>query len=187
MRYVAGLAKCPLKTMSKSLPVIVQQILNIIGQTGNIESELVQIAFKSLGTILQDGPPVQVNGKDLIYLIELLSPDLEEPTRQASVFALFRAIVVWKFVVPEIYDLVAKVSEVAVTSQSPQVQELFRGVLLQFLLDYPQGKGQLQKQMGFFANNLSYIYESGRTSIMEILGAVLIQANLIQIYFSWHS
>jgi U3 small nucleolar RNA-associated protein 20 len=184
MRCAAGLAKCPLKTMNKSLPVIVQQILDIIRQTGNTESELVQVAFKSLGMILRDGPPVQVKEKDLIYLIELLSPDLEEPTRQASVFALLRAIVARKFVVPEIYDLMAKVSEVAVTSQSPQVQELCRGVLLQFLLDYPQGKGRLQKQMGFFANNLSYIHESGRTSIMEILGAVIVkfQANLIQEY-----
>ncbi|KIM44053.1 hypothetical protein M413DRAFT_17908 [Hebeloma cylindrosporum] len=178
MRCAACLAKCPLKTMSKSLPVIVQQILDIIRQTGNTESELVQVAFKSLGTILRDGPPVQVKEKDLVYLIELLSPDLEDPTRQASVFRAFT------FVVPEIYDLMAKVSEVAVTSQSPQVQELCRGVLLQFLLDYPQGKGRLQKQMGFFANNLSYIHESGRTSIMEILGAVIIkfQANLIQEY-----
>lgn len=184
MRCAAGLSKCPLNAISKSLPVFVQQILDIIRQTGNTEAELVQVAFKSLGTILRDGPPVQVKEKDLVYLIELLSPDLEDPERQASVFTLLRAIVARKFVVPEIYDLMGKVSEVAVTSQSPQVQELCRGVLLQFLLDYPQGKGRLRNQMTFFAKNLSYIHESGRTSIMELLGAVIVkfQANLIQEY-----
>ncbi|KAF9555058.1 hypothetical protein CPC08DRAFT_643460 [Agrocybe pediades] len=184
MRCAAGLAKCPLKAVAKSLPVFIQQILDIIKQTGNTEAELVQVAFKCLGAILRDGPPVQVKEKDLVYLIELLSPDLEDPERQASVFTLLRAIVARKFVVPEIYDLMEKVSEVAVTSQSPQVQELCRGVLLQFLLDYPQGKGRLRNQMSFFAKNLSYVHESGRTSIMELLGAVIVkfQANLIQEY-----
>lgn len=184
MRCAAGLAKCPLKAVAKSLPVTVRQILDIIKQTGNTESELVQVAFKCLGAILRDGPPVQVKEKDLVYLIELLTPDLEDPERQASVFTLLRAIVARKFVVPEIYDLMEKVSEVAVTSQSTQVQELCRGVLLQFLLDYPQGKGRLRNQMAFFAKNLSYIHESGRTSIMELLSAVIVkfQANLIQEY-----
>ena len=184
MRCAAGLAKCPLKAIEKSLPVIVRQILDIIKQTGNTESELVQVAFKSLATVLRDGPPVQVKEKDLVYLIELLSPDLEEPTRQASVFTLLRAIVARKFVVPEIYDLMGKVSEIAVTSQSPQVQELCRGVLLQFLLDYPQGKGRLRNQMAFFAKNISYVHESGRTSIMELLDAVItkFQVNLVREY-----
>ena len=184
MRCAAGLAKCPLKAIEKSLPVFVQQILDIIKQAGNTESELVQIAFKSLATVLRDGPPVEVKEKDLVFLIEFLSPDLEEPTRQASIFALLRAIVARKFVVPEIYDLMGKVSEIAVTSQSPQVQELCRGVLLQFLLDYPQGKGRLRNQMAFFAKNLSYVYESGRTSILELLDAVIskFQVNLVREY-----
>jgi U3 small nucleolar RNA-associated protein 20 len=184
MRCASGLAKCPLKAMEKSLPVIVQQVLDIIKQAGNTESELVQVAFKSLATVLRDGPPVEVKEKDLVFLIELLSPDLEDSTRQASIFALLRAIVARKFIVPEIYDLMGKVSEIAVTSQSPQVQELCRGVLLQFLLDYPQGKGRLRNQMAFFAKNLSYVYESGRTSIMELLDAVIgkFQANLVREY-----
>ncbi|KAJ3508085.1 hypothetical protein NLJ89_g5945 [Agrocybe chaxingu] len=184
MRCAASLAKCPLKTIQNSLPVFVRQILDIIKSAGNTESELVQVAFKCLATIFRDGPSVQVKEKDLVFLIELVSPDLEEPDRQASVFTLLRAIVARKFVVPEIYDLMEKVSEVSVTSQSPHVQELCRGVLLQFLLDYPQGKGRLGNQMAFFAKNLSYVHETGRTSVMEILSAVIIKfhSNLVQEY-----
>lgn len=184
LRCAAGLVKCPLKSLPKSLPVFIRQILDIIQQAGNTESEVVQVAFKSLSTILRDGPSVQVKEKDLVYLLELLSPDLEDPSRQASVFTMLRAIVACKFVVPEIYDLMDKVSEIMVTSQSPQVQELCRGVLLQFLLDYPQGKGRLRKQMTFFAKNLAYVYESGRTSVMELLSAVVskFEVNLVREY-----
>ena len=159
--------------MEKAVPVVVRQTIEIVKQAGNTDSELVQVTFKSLATVLRDGPPVQVKEKDLVFLLELVTPDLEEPSRQASVFALLRAIVSRKFVVPEIYDLMEKVSEISVVSQSPQVQELCRNVLLQFLLDYPQGKGRLRTQMAFFAKNLNYIHESGRLSIMEVLGALI--------------
>ncbi|KAF8622933.1 hypothetical protein AX15_006611 [Amanita polypyramis BW_CC] len=184
LRCAAGLAKCPLRSLEKSLPVFVNQMLDIIRQTGNTEAEVVQVAFKALATILRDGPPVQVKEKDLISLLELLSPDIEEPSRQTSVFTMLRAIVARKFIVPEIYDVMEKVSEVMVTGQSTQVQELCRGVLLQFLLDYPQGKGRLRTQMAFLAKNLSYVYESGRRSVMELLNAVLskFQVDLIREY-----
>jgi U3 small nucleolar RNA-associated protein 20 len=184
IRSAAGLCKCPLKGIQKSIPVIVRQILDILKQIGTTESDLSQTALTSLATILREGPPVQVKEKDLDYLLGLVSPDLEEQSRQTAAFALLRAIVARKFVVPEIYDLMEKVSEISVTSQSPQVQELCRGVLLQFLLDYPQGKGRLRNQMTFFAKNLSYVHESGRTSVMELLNAVILkfQAALIEEY-----
>ncbi|KAJ7494716.1 armadillo-type protein [Mycena galericulata] len=147
--------------------VFVQQIIDIVKQAGSTESEVVQVAFKSLAVILRDGPAVQV------YLLELLTPDLEEPSRQASVFTMLRAIVARKFVVPEIYDVMDKVADIMVTSQSPQVQELCRS-----------GKGRLRNQMNFLAKNLSYEYESGRKSVLELLGAVLakFEAGLVREY-----
>ncbi|TDL22984.1 hypothetical protein BD410DRAFT_769374 [Rickenella mellea] len=184
LKAAASIVRCPLKSIDKSLPVFVKQALEIVKQSGSTESETTQTAFKSLATIIRDCPAAQVKEKDLTFLLESVSPDLEEPTRQAPAFSLLRAIVSRKFVVPEIYDLMDRVSEIMVTSQSSNVQELCRGVLLQFLLDYPQGKGRLKKQMTFLAKNLSYVYESGRRSVMELLNAVItkFQDALIQEY-----
>ncbi|KAF8641440.1 hypothetical protein AX16_009953 [Volvariella volvacea WC 439] len=184
LKCVAGLVKCPLKSIAKSTPVFVYQILEIIKQIGNTESDIVQTALKTLSTTLREGPQVPIKEKELVYLLELLTPDIEEPARQAAVFTMLRAIIARKFIVPEIYDIMEKVAEIMVTSQSPQVQELCRGVLLQFLLDYPQGKGRLRNQMTFLAKNLSYVYESGRISVMELLGAIIskFQTDLILEY-----
>ncbi|KAI0060580.1 hypothetical protein BV25DRAFT_946008 [Artomyces pyxidatus] len=173
LKASASIVKCPLKNLEKSLPVFIRQTIDIVKQTGSTESEVVQTAFKSLAVIIRDKSNAEVKEKDLVYLLELLSPDMEEPTRQAAVFAMLRAIVARKFVVPEIYDAMDRVSEIMVTNQAAQVQELCRGVLLQFLLDYPQGKGRLRNQMTFLAKNLSYVYESGRKSVMELLSAVV--------------
>lgn len=184
LRTVSGLVKCPLKAVERSLPVYIRQTLDILKQVGTTESEVAQTALKTLSSMFRDGPAVGVKEKDLAFLLEIVTPDLEEPSRQSSVFAILRAIVARKFVVPEIYDIMDKVAEIMVTNQSAQVQELCRSVLLQFLLDYPQGKGRLRNQMTFLTKNLSYEYESGRKSVMELLGAVIskFQVGLVREY-----
>ena len=184
MKSASAVVKAPLKALNKSIPVFIRQIIDIIKGTGSTESETAQTAFKSLAIIMRDCSTAQVKETDLVYILELLSPDLEEPSRQAAVFAMLRAIVARKFVVPEIYDVMDKVSEVMVTNQSKQVQELCRSVLLQFLLDYPQGKGRLRNQMTFMTKNLSYTYESGRKSVMELLSVILakFQIGLVREY-----
>lgn len=184
LKAAAAIVKCPLKSIEKSLPVFIRQIIDVVRQAGSTEPEAIQTAFKSLAAILRGHPNAQVKEKDLVYLLELLTPDLEEPSRQAAVFTMLRAIIARRFVVPEIYDIVDKVAEIMVTNQSPSVQELCRGALLQFLLDYPQGKGRLKNQMTFLVKNLSYVYESGRQSVMELLSAMIakFETKLVQEY-----
>ncbi|KAI0035598.1 armadillo-type protein [Vararia minispora EC-137] len=175
LKASSAILKCPLKNIDKSLPVFVKQIVTIVRQTGNTDSDVVQTALKTLSTLLRERAAASIGEKDLLYLLELLGPDIQEPSRQASVFAILRAIVARRFIVPEIYDIMERVAEVMVTSQSPNVQELCRGVLLQFLLDYPQGKGRLKQQMAFLAKNLSYTFESGRRSVMEFLSVIVVK------------
>lgn len=173
LKAAAAILKAPLKATRPAVSVVCSQCIQIVRQSGGTESETAQTALKSLAVILRDCPTAEVKESDLSFLLEVMSPDLEEPERQVPVFALLRALVARKFVVPEIYDMMEQVAGVMVTSQSPQVQELCRSVLLQFLLDYPQGKGRLRKQMTFLASNLMYTFESGRHSVMVLLGAVL--------------
>ena len=114
-----------------------------------------------------------IKEKDLLFLIELVSPYLEDPDRQGTVFALLKAIVARRLIVAELYDIMADVSAILVTSQSAQTRESARSLLLQFLLQYPQGAGRLQITLGFFARSLSYEHASGRSSVLELLGALV--------------
>lgn len=118
-------------------------------------------------------PPL-VRGSLLTYLsVQLIGPDLEEADRQAVLFQLLRAIMSRKFVAPEIYDLMDRVAEILVTNQSSNVREICRSIYLQFLLDYPQGRGRLKSSLAFLTKNLSFKHESGRLSVLELLNAVL--------------
>ncbi|KAL5531823.1 UTP20 [Sanghuangporus sanghuang] len=175
LKAVAQIVKAPLENVKKNLPIFVRQTLQIVRETGSTEADVVQAAFKTLAVIIRDVSSSQLKEKDLTFLLELLTPDLEEVTRQANAFALLRAIVYRKFIVPEIYDLMDRVGEIMVTSQSPQVQELCRSVLLQFMLEYPQGKNRLKQQFAFLIKNLSYVFESGRKSVLEFLSAIIMK------------
>jgi U3 small nucleolar RNA-associated protein 20 len=173
MKAVTNIVKCPLKSLETSIPVFVRQMIDIVKQNGNTDSDIVQAALKSLAAILRDHAGVEIKEKDLSFLLDVVHPDLEEPIRQVAAFTILRAIISRKFIVPEIYDMMDQVSHILVTSQVPHVQELCRIAFLQFLLDYPQGKGKLRNHLTFLANNLSYPYESGRKSVLELLGAVI--------------
>ncbi|QRW25279.1 U3 snoRNP protein Utp20 [Rhizoctonia solani] len=146
LKAAASIVKCPLRSVEKSLPVFVKQTLEIIRSSGEL-NQVTQTALKSLAIMIRDCPAAKLQESDLTFLLEVIAPDLEEPERQAAVFSLLRTII--------------------------SVQELARSVLLQFLLDYPQGKGRLRTQLNALARNLDYVFDSGRKSVMEFLAAVI--------------
>jgi U3 small nucleolar RNA-associated protein 20 len=170
LKASAAITKTPVKAVDDAVPAMIVQIIAVIRRYGgSASSEVAQTAIRSLAVIIRDCKAAMVKEKQLAYLVEIIGPDLDEHETQAPAFALLRAILSKRFVVPEIYDLMEKVASVMVTSQSVTVQELCRSAMLQFMLDYPQGKGRLKSTMQFLASNLSYVYESGRVSVMELL------------------
>ncbi|KAL7340922.1 armadillo-type protein [Rhodotorula toruloides] len=173
MRATASLIRCPLSSTEKAAPVLVKQMLSVIERAGSTESELAQSALRTLSTVLRDCKTAMLSEKQLTSLLELIGPDLEEADRQATLFQVLRAVMARKFVAPEIYDLINKVAEMLVTNQSGNVREVCRAIYLQFLLDYPQGRGRLKESLAFLAKNLSYTYESGRLSVLELVSAIL--------------
>jgi U3 small nucleolar RNA-associated protein 20 len=106
-------------------------------------------------------------------VVQMLIPDLEEPDRHATTFALIRAILSRKHVFPEMYTLMQSVLKLTVTSQSSQIQELCRYSFIQFLTEYPHGSKSLRKQINYIVNNLEYEFESGRDSTLCLLDSLI--------------
>lgn len=173
MRATAALIRCPLSSVSKAAPVLVKQMLAIVQRSGSTESELAQSSLRTLAIVIRDCKSATLREDQLTELLQLIGPDLEEADRQATLFQVLRAIMSRKFVAPEIYDLMEKVAEILVTNQSSGIREVCRAVYLQFLLDYPQGRGRLNNSLAFLAKNLSFVHESGRLSVLELMSAIL--------------
>lgn len=88
---------------------------------------------------------------------------------QRGVWCDVQAVLQRKLVVPEVYDIMTRVQEMMVRSQSSPVRQLCSSVLLQFLLDYPVGDKRLQQHLHFIITNLSYQHETGREAAIDML------------------
>ncbi|KAI8602190.1 armadillo-type protein, partial [Dissophora ornata] len=173
LKIMCILAKIKLPSLDRGLPVVIKQTFVLLKAQGSTKSELAQSCFKMLAVAIRECKKVVIKEEQLTMLLNMIQPDLEEPERQTTTFSLIRAIVSRQFVVPEMYDIMMNISEIMVTSQSQQAREECRRALLQFLLDYPQGRGRLRNQMNFLVKNLSYVFESGRQSVMEMMHVII--------------
>ncbi|KAJ3091156.1 U3 snoRNP protein [Quaeritorhiza haematococci] len=169
IRILTIIVKSPLPAIQTALPVVIKRLFEIIARSPSTTSELVQQTFRLLTVIIRECPGVQIKDQQLITLLEVIRPDLEEPERQTTTFSLIRAILSRKFIVNEVYDLMDEIKKVMITSQSVQARELCRSAYCQFLMEYPHADQRLRKQVNFLVKNLNYEYESGRESVLEMI------------------
>ncbi|KAJ2719960.1 U3 snoRNP protein [Coemansia sp. Benny D115] len=112
--------------------------------------------------------------QQLCDLIDFIRPDIEEPERQATAFNLIRAVLTRRMIVDSLYTLLDTIRGLMITAQAENLRELCRLTWFQFLMDYPIGERRLTNAMGFIVQNASgYVFESGRTSALEIMGIII--------------
>ncbi|RCH98135.1 U3 snoRNP protein, partial [Rhizopus stolonifer] len=162
-----------LPNISSAVAVSIERCFAIIKSSGSSRTNTVQGCLRLLTVCIRDNDKSKLTEAQLTYILNFVRPDMEEIERQGIIFALVRAIISRKFMAPEMYDLMDTVSNIMVTNQSREIREQARSVYFMFLMDYPQGKGRLKKQMSFIIKNLEYVHESGRDSIMELLHHII--------------
>ena len=82
----------------------------------------------------------------------------------ASTFALMRAVMARRPMIPEIYDVARNVAELVVRAPAAETRALCAKALVQFLLDYPLGERVMRGYLDRLAANLEYEHAAGRLS-----------------------
>lgn len=147
--------------------------LNIIKDSPSTNADICQAALKFLATVIRHKPDVQLTDSAISYILVKIQPDLEEPQRQSLAFNFLKNVVGKHIMIPEIYDVMEKVSNIMVVNSSKEIRDMSRRVFFLFLMEYDQGRGKLEKQFKFFVNNMSYPTESGRQSVMELVHLIV--------------
>ena len=168
-RLLATIIKVPLEEIDNSALVYISEAVKIIKDCISTNSEIAQAALKLVSAILRERRKVHIREQDLAYLLKRLKLDLEEPDRQGVTFNFVKAVMTRKVIIPEVYEVLDTVAAMMVTNQTKSARDLARGVYFQFLMDYPQGKDRLSKQLGFLVKNLDYKHIEGRQSVMEAI------------------
>ncbi|XP_064627386.1 small subunit processome component 20 homolog [Lineus longissimus] len=133
--------------------------------------DLVVVCFKAVTVLVRDVKYHVINTEQLQILLGYAEEDIHDYTRQATAFSLLQAILSRKLHIPEMVDVMTKISKLSITSDSPHVRRQCRQVLMQFLVNYPLGT-KLKRHLEFFVMQLNYELESGRDSVLELLATI---------------
>lgn len=153
-----------------------RKVLNIIKVSPSTSSELCQMGLKFLSAFIRHTDST-LKDTALSYVLGRVLPDLNEPSRQGLAFNFLKALVSKHIMLPELYDIADTTREIMVTNHSKEIRDVSRSVYYQFLMEYDQSKGRLEKQFKFMVDNLQYPTESGRQSVMELINLIITKAN----------
>ncbi len=154
-----------------------KSVLKILRDVPGTDSELAQRCLKFLSTTIRYRDDLKIKPMALAYILKELMPDLDEPQREGVAFGFLKSIISRHYMLPELYDVMDRISRLMVTSTSKEIRQASRTVFYTFLMEYDQSRGRLDKELKLLVNNLSYPAETGRKSVMELLNLIVIKCN----------
>ncbi|PKA51950.1 hypothetical protein AXF42_Ash008179 [Apostasia shenzhenica] len=173
-RCLAPLIKLPLPSLGALANKIKTLLLQIAQRSGNGSSLLLQSCLKLL-TVLLRSAKISLSHTDLHMLIQFpVFVDIQI-CPSPVVLSLLKSIVGQKLVVHEIFDIILKVAELMVTSQTQPIREKCSQILLRFLLHYNLSEKRMLQHLNFLLTNLSYEHASGREAVLEMLHTILMK------------
>lgn len=172
-----------LSRLHEFIPSIVQKIFEILHKYVAANTDmlnenflLVQSSFKTIVNILRCTPSTtfelsEDQLKTLLFYVEQYL-NVSETTKQTISFSLLKVIISRRLVTKELNNILMQVGRLAIQSDSGVARGESKGILVNYLMEYPLGK-KVEGFIEFFISNLNYDLQSGRESAICILHSII--------------
>ena len=134
--------------------------------------ELLTICYKVISTLIRDCAHFNLSDEQLQVLMHYAERNLYDSLKQASAFNLLKAVLSRRLQCDELSDILGKVMKLSIQADALSVRLQSRQTLLQYMLEYALPERKLVKLLEFYVVQLSYEYESGRESALEMLATI---------------
>lgn len=169
--------------LDEAIPSIVEKIFDILHKYVAANTDmlnenflLVQSSFKTIVNILRYVPTerfalTEDQLKTLLFYAEQYL-NIGETTKQTISFSLLKVIISRRLVTKELNNVLMQVGRLAIQSESDVARAESKGIIVNYLMDYPLGK-KVEAFIEFFISNLNYELRSGRESAISILHSIV--------------
>ncbi|XP_067437955.1 small subunit processome component 20 homolog [Thunnus thynnus] len=171
------LLKFPLPAVEQNAGQLTKQLFVLLkdyskaGAARGENYQLVQNCFKAITILVKNVKSNKISETQLQVLLGYAEEDIYDQSRQATAFGLLKAILSRKLIVPEMEEVMKKVSKLSVNGSNAMIRIHCRQIYLKYLLDYPLGK-KLREHLDFIMAQLTYEHDTGRESVLEMLAYI---------------
>lgn len=171
-----------LKRLDTAIDTIVEKIFTILHKYVAANTDmlndnflLVQSAFKTIVNILRCIPSEtfalnEDQFKTLLFYVEQYL-NVNETAKQTISFSLLKVIIARRLVTKELNNVLMQVGRLAIQSESEVARGESKGIIVNYLMEYPLGK-KIEGFIEFFISNLNYEQQPGRESAITILHSI---------------
>ncbi len=168
-----------LQKLNELTPAIVQVIFKILHKyatpgmaTVNENFRLIKNAFGAMVAVIRNNEHFTVTEDQLRTLLVYIDQNIGDSSNQVHGFAMLKVVLDRQLVVNEIHDIMRRISEMAITSESTITRTEAKRLLVNYLMNYPLGK-KIDGYFNMFVTNLSYETISGRDAAIQILHKIV--------------
>lgn len=178
-----------LESLKTNVNLIIAEVFSILHKyaTNQISKKdnhylLVKSAFKCIIVLMRQVDYYTVSENQLKALLLYVEQDLQSYDKDTMAFTLLKSILGKKLMIPEIHEVMKKVAEISITSESDEKRAATRPIVLTYLMEYPIGK-KIDKLIKFYIAQLNYEEISGRESAVLMIGLMIKHFPLVSFCF----
>ncbi|CAH2234809.1 jg13226 [Pararge aegeria aegeria] len=170
-------------TLEEMVKDIVKTIFSILHKyatfeisTQNDNYHLVRNAFKAVTVLVRNVKYYNLEEDQLKMLLLYAEEDCQNDEKQANSFSLLKAILEAKLVSTELHEVMQKISNICILSESAKSRDEARAIFVNYLSHYQPGK-RLDKYIQFFVTQLNYELQHGRESSLKFIDMIINKLN----------